>query len=198
MLKNNILKNYKKRRDFKKTSEPADDKINRKKFKKPIFVIQKHDARNLHYDFRLEIDGVLKSWAIPKGPSMNPDDKRLAIPTEDHPIAYAQFEGVIPVGEYGAGTVMVWDYGIYKNIKISKGKPKSIEECVEDGQIEVWLEGKKLHGGFVLVRTNFSGKESWLFKKMIDEAVDKHINILISEPDSALTGRTMNQISKEV
>jgi DNA ligase D-like protein (predicted 3'-phosphoesterase) len=193
--KEESLKNYKKRRDFAKTTEPEDSKINRKIYGKPLFVVQEHDASHLHYDFRLEINGVLKSWAIPKGPSMNPDEKRLALPTEDHPMSYANFEGIIPEGEYGAGTVMVWDIGTYKNIKISEGKLKPIEECLKDGQIEVRLDGKKLHGGFVMIRTNFRGKESWLFKKMIDEEADNKEEVL-NKKKSVLTGRTLNEIAK--
>ncbi len=109
-----------------------------------MFVVQKHAARTLHYDFRLEVEGVLKSWAVPKGPSLNPQDKRLAVPTEDHPLEYADFEGTIPAGEYGAGTVMVWDFGTYRNITEKKGESIPMAEAVAHGHVKVWLEGKKL------------------------------------------------------
>jgi DNA ligase D-like protein (predicted 3'-phosphoesterase) len=189
-----LLKKYEKRRNFAKTPEPLPKKMSPKKTVKRIFVIQKHSASHLHYDFRLEIDGVLKSWAIPKGPSMNPEEKRLAMPTEDHPMEYATFEGTIPEGQYGAGTVMVWDNGTYDNIKDST---KTMEECYQNGQIEIWLHGKKLEGGFVLIRTNFRGKESWLFKKMQDDKASLKRNPVNIQKKSALTGRTMTQIIKD-
>lgn len=133
----------------------------------PIFVIQKHAARSMHYDFRLSVGGVLVSWAVPKGPSTSTRVKCLAVRTDDHPIAYARFEGVIPKGEYGAGTVMVWDKGMYRNIKKKGDKKVSMEQCLGNGQIEVWLEGDVLQGGYVLLRI---GKEKqWLLVKMKDE-----------------------------
>lgn len=158
--KKSKLTAYKKKRDFKKTPEPKP-KI-KKSNSGSIFVVQKHDASHLHYDFRLEIDGVLVSWSIPKGPSKDPAIKRLAIRTEDHPLDYATFAGTIPFG-YGAGTVEIWDHGTYENIK-----DEPIEKCLKNGQIEIALHGKKLKGNYVLIRTNFSEKESWLFKKMIE------------------------------
>jgi DNA ligase D-like protein (predicted 3'-phosphoesterase) len=124
---------------------------------------------SLHYDFRLEVEGVLKSWAVPKGPSLNPKDKRLAVPTEDHPLEYADFEGVIPEGEYGAGTVMVWDIGIFRNITEKKGQPVPLAEAVPHGHVKVWLEGKKLRGGFALTRFKKSPEEAWLLVKADDE-----------------------------
>jgi DNA ligase D-like protein (predicted 3'-phosphoesterase) len=151
------LRDYYKKRDFRKTTEPKGRK--KKSRGKPIFVIQKHDASNLHYDFRLEVDGVLKSWAVPKGPSTDPKEKRLAIPTEDHPLEYANFEGVIPEDEYGAGTVMVWDRGKYWNIKEDE---ISIEKALRRGKLEVWLEGKKLSGGYALVRTGKKKDKRWM------------------------------------
>ena len=159
----------------------------------PIFVIQKHAARSMHYDFRLSIGGVLVSWAVPKGPSMSTQVKRLAIRTDDHPIAYARFEGVIPKGEYGAGTVMVWDKGTYRNIKKKGGKKVSMEQCLGNGQIEVWLEGDVLRGGYVLLRM---GKEKqWLLIKMKDEHASARRNPVNTHNKSVLTGRTMRQIT---
>ena len=196
MAKQDPLKEYRKKRDFEKSPEPSGKK--QKKSRKPLFVIQKHEASRLHYDFRLEVDGVLKSWAIPKGPSPDPKEKRLAVMTENHPRGYADFEGVIPKGEYGAGTVMVWDIGTYKNLRADKEKgPKTMQESIEDGMVEVWLEGEKLKGGYVLIRTKFRGRESWLFKKMKDAQADARKNPVSSKPKSALSGRTMNQIRKQ-
>lgn len=189
--KSDFLKKYKKRRDFKKSPEPQDGKLKRK-IKHPIFVVQKHDARHLHYDLRLEMDGVLKSWAIPKGPSNNPEEKRLAVETEDHPIAYATFEGVIPEG-YGAGTVMVWDIGSYENLKAKKKEKKSMSDCYRDGKIEINLNGKKLQGGYALIRTHFrDDRHSWLFFKIKDDQVDVNKKL---EDKSALTGRSLKEIA---
>ncbi len=191
------LVEYHKKSDFGKTFEPAGN-FKKKKSKELIFAIQKHAASHLHYDVRLEIDNVLVSWAVPKGPSTNPADKRLAMMTEDHPLEYATFEGVIPEGEYGAGTIMVWDIGTFTNIKEKNGKIIPLRECLRRGQIEVFLEGKKLHGGYVLVRTGDSESKKWLFIKMHDEYAGKPKNPLLNKPKSALTNRTMKQIAKEV
>lgn len=177
---------YHKKRDFKKTTEPAGEE-GISKLKRPIYLIQKHDARNLHYDFRLEVGGVLKSWAVPKGPSTDPDVKRLAIETEDHPLAYADFEGVIPEGEYGAGEVIIWDRGTYKNIK-----KMSAEDQYRSGQIEVNLEGKKLKGGFVLIKTG----RGWLLKKMEDGEADAKRNIL-DKSESVKSGVTIEKLKKK-
>lgn len=193
----NSLKIYKKKRNFQKTPEPSPKTKKTAKKNNPLFVIQKHNASHLHYDFRIQINGVLKSWAIPKGPSMDPTIKRLAMPTEDHPIEYAFFEGIIPEGLYGAGTVMVWDIGTFDNIKQKDGKLKPIEKCYEDGEIEIWLNGQKLQGGFVLVRTNFRDKESWLFKKIDDEKASVRKNPVKTKDKSVLTERTTLQIKKE-
>ncbi len=185
------LNEYEKKRDFKKTTEPSGGK--KKKSNKPRFVIQKHDASNLHYDFRLEIDGVLKSWAIPKGPSTDPSDKRMAVNTEDHPLEYADFEGTIPEDEYGGGTVIVWDGGTYKNLRADKeGDSMSMEASFDDGKVEVWLEGKKLRGGYVLIKTG----KNWLFKKMKDDEADARRNPLSTEPKSILSGKTIEEIRK--
>lgn len=193
MAGNDSLKKYKAKRDFTRTEEPTG--LKSKKSKKPIFVIQQHDASHMHYDFRIEIGGVLKSWAIPKGPSLDPSVKRLAVATEDHPMDYAKFEGIIPQGEYGGGTVMVWDYGTYENIKEVDGKLMPMKECFKKGQIELFLHGEKLQGAFVLVRTKFRGKDQWLFIKMHDEFASKRKNPVNTQKKSALTGRTLRQIA---
>ncbi|PIZ56937.1 DNA ligase [bacterium (Candidatus Torokbacteria) CG_4_10_14_0_2_um_filter_35_8] len=159
MSPKNSLEKYHKKRDFKRTIEPEGGK--KKRSKKPIFIVQKHKARNLHYDFRLEIGGVLKSWAVPKGPSLDPKVKRLAILVEDHPLEYADFEGKIPEGEYGAGSVIIWDKGTYKNVREEDGKKISMEKSFKDGYIEIELKGKKLKGSFSLIRT----KIGWLLVK---------------------------------
>lgn len=195
MSSGDSLKDYRKKRDFRKTPEPSGKK--RSKGKKPIFVIQKHDASNLHYDFRIQVGDALKSWAVPKGPSTDPGEKRLAVPTEDHPLEYAGFEGVIPEGEYGAGTVMVWDKGTYRNIKEEDGEPVPIEKCVKDGHVTIRLAGKKLRGGYALIRTGKGKKARWLLIKMDDDEADARRNPVSTQPKSALTGRTMKQIEKE-
>jgi len=169
-----MLKEYKAKRDFTKTSEPASSSKNPvrrgggRSSKNPVFVVQEHHARALHYDVRLEIGGVLKSWAVPKGPPLISADKRLAVATEDHPLEYGSFSGTIPQGEYGAGTVTIWDTGTYQNIKQKKdGTEMPMKSCVREGRIEVVLSGKKLKGPYALVRTAFGGeKKNWLMIKM--------------------------------
>lgn len=188
------LKTYQEKRQFGKTPEPSGGE--RQASETPLFVVQKHAARHLHYDFRLEVEGVLKSWAVPKGPSLNPKDKRLAVPTEDHPLEYADVEGVIPEGEYGAGTVMVWDFGTYRNITEKKGIPVPMAEAVPHGHVKVWLEGKKLRGGFALTRFKKAPDEAWLLVKADDEAADPETDILEKAADSALTGRSLEEIAK--
>lgn len=196
MRKKDPLKQYHQRRDFAVSPEPKGRKPKKAVRKKLIFVIQKHAATRLHYDFRIEVEGVLKSWALPKGPSTNPRDKRLAISTDDHPIEYAQFEGVIPEGHYGAGAVMVWDIGTYCNIKKRNGNIVPMQQCIKDGTIEVFLEGEKLFGAYALILTGKSGDERWLFIKMRDEYADARRNPVSSQPKSVLTGRTINQIER--
>lgn len=191
------LKKYRQRRDFTHTSEPAGGAKIKKKKSKLCFVIQKHDATHLHYDFRLEIDGVLKSWAVPKGPSTNPRQKRLAIPTDDHPLEYAKFEGVIPEGEYGAGTVLIWDKGTFENIKKKNGRLVSLKQCYKNGQIEVFLRGEKLYGGYALIRTSARGDERWLLIKMRDEYANARRNPVSSQQRSVKSGRTLKQIEKD-
>src|SRR5881398_3916113 len=140
------LGEYERKRDFKKTAEPAGaGKARGRKARANRFVIQKHDATRLHYDFRLEMDGVLKSWAVPKGPSLDPADKRLAMMVEDHPVSYFHFEGIIPPGNYGAGTVMVWDTGTWEPLG-------NASAMLRDGDLKFRLDGEKLKGDFVLAR----------------------------------------------
>jgi DNA ligase D-like protein (predicted 3'-phosphoesterase) len=189
------LQTYQEKRQFSKTPEPSGGE--RQASDTPVYVIQKHAARTLHYDFRLEVEGVLKSWAVPKGPSLNPKDKRLAVPTEDHPLEYADFEGVIPEGEYGAGAVMVWDFGTYRNLTEKKGQPVSMAEAVPHGHLKVWLEGKKLRGGYALTRFKKPPDEAWLLVKADDEAADPTTDILKKQTDSALTGRSLEEIAQE-
>lgn len=135
------------------------------------FVVQKHRASHLHYDFRLEVGGILKSWAIPKGPSLNPSDKHLAIQVEDHPFEYRTFEGTIPEGEYGAGEVIVWDAGTYSvpGAETKKAAEAKVIEGLEQGHLEIVLHGHKLKGAFALIRMRGSGSKQWLFFKMKDQ-----------------------------
>jgi DNA ligase D-like protein (predicted 3'-phosphoesterase) len=192
-MTNGSLKDYLAKRDFSRTPEPAAKKS--RTSPEPIFVIQKHAATHLHYDFRLEVDGVLKSWAIPKGPSTDPKDKRLAVPTEDHPLEYADFEGVIPAGEYGGGTVLVWDTGPYRNLTEKKGVAIPMGQAVAHGHVKVWLEGRKLKGGYALTRFRTGKDESWLLVKADDDAADPSGNPVATEPRSVLTGRTIEEIA---
>ncbi len=145
------LSQYRRKRDFSRTAEPRGG--DRGADGEPMFVVQIHDARNLHFDFRLEAGGVLKSWAVPKGPSDDPHDKRLAMPTEDHPMEYADFEGVIEPGEYGGGTVIVWDTGTFRNVSTDRaGRPVPFARALERGHASFRLHGRKLHGRYALTR----------------------------------------------
>lgn len=192
------LKEYREKRDFRKSPEPKDGGPSRPT-DGPLFVIQEHDASTHHYDFRLEIDGALASWAVPKGPSTDPREKRLAVRTEDHPIAYADFEGAIPEGEYGAGAVLVWDRGMYRNLRAEKeGDGAEMSEALEDGKLEVWLEGEKLRGGWALVHAKLGGDEdAWLLVKMKDDEADARRKPTSTQPESVLTGRTLEEVAEE-
>lgn len=189
------LKEYRAKRDLGKTPEPFGGK---KKGGDPIFVIQKHDARSLHYDFRLEVDGALASWAVPKGPSTDPSVKRLAIHVEDHPLDYGDFEGVIPKGMYGAGTVLVWDRGTFRNLMEKKDDPLSMEESIAKGHVEVWLEGEKLQGGYALVEMKGRGENQWLLIKMDDEKADARRNPVSTQPDSVISGASLEEIRESL
>src|SRR5687767_1995142 len=163
------LQKYAAKRKFTRTPEPAPKSRSRRSGPL-LFVVQKHAARRLHYDFRLELDGVLKSWAVPKGPSLNPADKRLAVMVEDHPLDYASFEGVIPRGQYGAGQVIVWDAGIYApdeggaTFEDRALSEKQIHDGLKKGKLSFTLRGKKLHGSWTLVKSRRSENE-WLLIK---------------------------------
>jgi DNA ligase D-like protein (predicted 3'-phosphoesterase) len=185
------LDEYRRRRDFDSSAEPAGKATSGPGHR---FVIQHHAASSDHYDFRLEVDGVLKSWAVPKGPSTDPRDKRLAMPTEDHPLEYAGFEGVIPAGEYGGGTVMVWDDGEYENTSHRDGEPVPLAEALDRGHATFVLHGQKLTGGYALNRMRRDGRESWLLVKERDSDADARRKPVRSQPRSVSTGRTMNQI----
>lgn len=174
---------YNKKRNFKQTAEPSGKGETRGKVKKSVskltFVIQRHKATRLHYDFRLELDGVLKSWAVPKGPSLNPKDKRLAMMVEDHPYDYKDFEGTIPEGNYGAGIVEIWDHGSYADIENSEKEiaEKKLWAGLKEGNLKFQLFGKKLKGEFALVKLKSKEDNSWLLIKHNDEyAVHREYN----------------------
>jgi len=186
------LDDYRERRDFARTPEPSGEQGTGTA--RPVFVIQKHDATTLHYDFRLEADGVLKSWAVPKGPSVDPKEKRLALPTEDHPLDYAGFEGVIPAGSYGAGAVLVWDRGTYRNLTEKEGQEVGVAEAARRGHVSVWLEGEKVRGGYALTRFRTGKGEAWLLVKMNDAEADPGRNPVETEPRSVVSGRTIEEI----
>src|SRR3954466_15966034 len=170
------LTEYRKKRDFTLTREPSGEKAAAAaRVGRLRFVIQKHAARNLHFDLRLELDGVMKSWAVPKGPSLDPSVKRLAMQVEDHPIDYNTFEGTIPKGEYGGGTVMLWDRGTYtSDTATSQDEEESaIREGLRRGDLKITFHGERLHGSFALIRMKFardsSSKPQWLLIKHRDE-----------------------------
>lgn len=191
---------YEDKRDFTRTPEPGSgDRPDFGQGDRPFFVIQQHDASTMHWDFRLEVDGVLKSWAVPKGPSTDPRDKRLAVATEDHPVAYGDFEGVIPEGEYGDGSVVVWDAGPYENLRHGDdGEALPMSECLAQGQVEVRLQGSKLQGGYALIHSRMGGNEdAWLLVKMKDEGADARRRPTSTQPESVLTGRTVDDVAEE-
>jgi len=188
------LKEYRKKRRFDVTSEPPGQEKARAKLRRKLaFVVQKHRATALHYDFRLEWNGVLLSWAVPKGPSLDPSVKRLAMAVEDHPLEYAKFEGIIPEGEYGGGTVMIWDNGGWT--------PESpdVDEALKKGDLKFSLDGKKLRGSWVLVRTRGryqEGKPTWLLIKHRDEFASAD-EIAEEEPRSVVSKRLLVEIARD-
>ena len=192
-----LLKDYRAKRDFSRTAEPSGAKAKRKRKGKPLrFVVQKHDATRLHYDFRLELDGVLKSWAITRGPSSNPADKRLAVRVEDHPLDYGDFEGTIPEGEYGGGTVMLWDEGTWEPV----GDP---HDGLDSGDLKFTLKGKRMKGEWVLVhmkgrdnQTRHGTRENWLLIKHRDDYSTDTDGLTEKFTTSVETGRDLPGIAK--
>jgi bifunctional non-homologous end joining protein LigD len=180
------LEHYRAKRDFKKTREPSGESKT-KAHKQPIFVVQEHHASHLHYDFRLEADGVLKSWAVPKEPSMDPSIKRLAVQVEDHPLGYATFAGTIPKGQYGGGTVKIWDHGTYENLMEDKADGQTPAVAIDAGRIEFVLHGERLKGKFALIRMRprGRGKPQWLLIKMKDEYAATEANGDVPKPKAA-------------
>ena len=197
------LAEYERKRDFAKTKEPRVRSKAKGKGKArrrhPRFSIQKHSATSLHYDLRLEVDGVLASWAVPKGPSLDPREKRLAMRTEDHPLEYLEWEGVIPTGEYGAGPMIVWDRGVFQNISETRsGQPLELREAIEKGDVKMFMLGEKIKGAYALVRTGPAGqRERWLLIKKRDEGADARRRPTSSQPESVLSGRTIEQVLRE-
>jgi bifunctional non-homologous end joining protein LigD len=190
------LEEYRRKRDFTKTAEPAGGST--RSARKPAFVIQKHAARNMHYDLRLEHDGVMKSWAVPKGPSLDPSVKRLAMEVEDHPIEYNKFEGTIPRGEYGGGTVMLWDRGTYSYGGTNPDPAEGLRQGYEKGDFKFVLNGKRLKGSWALVRmrSDRSGKPQWLLIKHKDEYAVPGSDVTADQQTSVATGRTMEEIAE--
>src|ERR1700761_4893718 len=187
------LATYKQKRSFDQTPEPTGGTTGKKDL---IFVIQKHDATRLHYDFRLEMGGVLKSWAVPKGPSTDPSVRRLAMMVEDHPYDYKDFEGIIPKGNYGAGTVIVWDYGTYEPLQQVKNKAEAEKLLLKElkaGSLKFTLHGKKLKGEFALVHTRTGEDNAWLLIKHRDKYADEAD--ITKKDKSAVTGKTLEKMA---
>lgn len=192
------LSEYRQKRDFSKTAEPSGSEVRAKSKKALVFVIQKHAATQLHFDFRLELDGLMKSWAVPKGPSLDPTVKRLAMQVEDHPIDYNTFEGTIPKGEYGGGTVMLWDRGTYTSALDDEDPVAAIRRGYAKGDLKIILDGKRLHGSWVLVRTRRGSedKPQWLLIKHRDEFAKEGADIVADVTTSVASGRTMEEIAE--
>jgi bifunctional non-homologous end joining protein LigD len=190
-----LLDKYQKMRDFGDTPEPSGKKKKGARRKKPIFVIQKHRASHLHYDFRLEMEGVLKSWAVPKGPSYDPGTKRLAMMTEDHPYDYAGFEGVIPEGNYGAGNVIIWDEGTWEFIEPGDDPVKALR----DGKLTFRLKGKKMFGEWALVRIRGRSPKGneWLLLKHRDEFASPNFDVTTFAPNSVVSGQGVEDLEPE-
>lgn len=197
------LQAYRAKRNFSLTPEPAGGEV-APETARPVFCVHKHAASSLHYDLRLEVDGVLKSWAVPKGPSLDPADKHLAVQVEDHPLEYASFEGVIPEGEYGAGTVMLWDYGWWEPdtrwskefaAQAARGERPDVTGKLAGGELKFVLHGSKLSGSFVLVQMKGRGAKNWLLIKHKDASARPGYSVTTEEPLSVATGRSMEEIA---
>jgi len=196
MGKNDVLHAYRGKRDLGRSGEPSGGRS--RPGRRPGFVVQKHGARSLHYDFRLEADGVLKSWAVPRGPSADPAVKRLAVPTEDHPLDYENFEGVIPRGEYGAGAVIVWDTGTYDNrTKDSVGHAVSVADAIERGHVSFDLHGRKLRGGYSLTRIRSGRDPGWILVKKADKFAEPGSDPERDEPESVKSGKDIDQVADD-
>ena len=194
------LDEYREKRDFDQTPEPPGEA--REPSERPLFVVQEHAASSRHFDFRIEVrrddeEAVLASWAVPKGPSTDPSEQRLAVRTEDHPLDYADFEGRIPEDEYGGGEVVVWDLGPYRNLTTDDdGDEKPVAEAIGDGHVKIWLEGEKLRGGYALTHARVGGDEdNWLLSKVDDEEADARRKPTSTEPQSVLSGRTVDELA---
>jgi bifunctional non-homologous end joining protein LigD len=189
------LAEYRRKRDFTRTREPAGGKA--AAGTRLAYVIQKHAASHLHFDLRLELDGVMKSWAVPKGPSLDPSVKRLAMQVEDHPIEYNKFEGTIPEGEYGGGTVMLWDRGTYTAPGGGADAEDVLRRGYEKGDFKFELHGKRLRGSWVLVRIRRDEeRRQWLLIKHRDEYAEEGADIVAEETTSVATGRSMEEIAE--
>ncbi len=187
------LSEYRSKRDTRSSGEPAG-RPGRKRGAR--FVVQRHDASSLHFDFRLQAGDVLASWAVPKGPSLDPRDRRLATRTEDHPLEYAQFEGTIPAGQYGSGTVIVWDDGDFENLTEADGRPVPVEQAIANGHLKFRLNGKKLTGAFALTHTRMRGDErNWLLVKLDDEGADRRRKPTATQNESVRSGRTNDDLA---
>ena len=193
------LEEYRRKRDFRKTAEPSGEVEPARKPSKLVFVIQKHAASHLHYDLRLELDGVMRSWAVPKGPSLDPANKRLAMQVEDHPMGYNTFEGTIPKGEYGGGTVMLWDRGTYSPDEPKPGESDedAVRRGLKSGKLSFTFHGERLRGSYALVRTDRGPKPKWLLIKHRDAEVRTGPDITEEVLTSVDTGRTMEEIAGE-
>lgn len=192
------LAEYRSKRDFTKTAEPKGKRVAARRTAQLAFVIQKHAATRLHFDLRLELDGVMKSWAVPKGPSLDPNEKRLAMQVEDHPIEYNAFEGIIPKGEYGGGSVMLWDRGWYTHPDRTGDPAEKLRAGLAKGDFKFELHGKRLKGSWVLVRLRRGDPEkpAWLLIKHRDEYARPGYDIVAEEQTSVRTRRTMEQIAR--
>lgn len=186
------LAEYRRKRDLRRSGEPRGGRSKQR----PVFVVQRHDASSLHFDFRLQIGDVLVSWAVPKGPSLDPRDKRLATRTEDHPLDYADFEGRIPQDEYGGGTVIVWDTGGFTHLTEDKnGKIMDPADALAAGHLKFELHGRKLTGGFALTHTRMRGDDrNWILVKIDDQDADRRRKPTSTQNESVLSGRTNDDL----